>query len=276
MSTPGRVVHNARAARKNDALAGAGRLVSVNPRGVGGSSTVATPDDLSTRRLVDDLEAVRLALGGEPWVFAGATTGAMVGLQYTLRHPRALTGLIVSGGAPSWRFVEEPSSIYYPSHPRRAALDEAAALLHDPAASGADRRRWSELVIRLSTHKREFLPAFLATGGESTVRPRLRAFGEEIRERSYDVADRLGEIAVPTLILCGRHDPKSPSIRASCCAPASRAPSSSRSKRAGTSRTPRSRRSSGPRCGASSATGTPGVLSRSSPREAASTLLRLS
>ena len=204
------LARSARTAPFLDALAGAGRLVSVNPRGVGGSSPAATPDVLSMRRLVDDLEAARLALGGEPWVFAGATIGAMVGLHYALRYPRTLRGLIVSGGAPSWRFVEEPGSIYHPSHPRRRELDEAAALLHDPEASAADRRRWSELVVALSTHKEELLPAFLAGAGEDTVRPRLQAFGEEIRGRSYDVSDRLGEIAVPTLILCGRLDPQVP------------------------------------------------------------------
>jgi len=42
------------------------------------------------------------------------------------------------------------------------------------------------------------------------VRPRLRAFGEAIQRHAYDLTDHLGEIAVPTLILCGRHDPRVP------------------------------------------------------------------
>ncbi|GEM_PF-3876082 len=92
------LARSARTAPFLDALSSAGRLVSVNPRGVGRSSIATSPDDLSMNRLVDDLEAVRLELGGEPWIFAGATIAGMVGLQYALRHPRALTGLIVSGG----------------------------------------------------------------------------------------------------------------------------------------------------------------------------------
>lgn len=36
-------------------------------------------------RLGDDLKGVRQAPGGEPWVFAGTTTGAMVGPQYAVR-----------------------------------------------------------------------------------------------------------------------------------------------------------------------------------------------
>src|SRR5207302_3230514 len=50
-----------------------GRVVSVNPRGVGGSSAGREPRDYTFAQHVDDLEAVRQYLGVERWVFWGGS-----------------------------------------------------------------------------------------------------------------------------------------------------------------------------------------------------------
>jgi proline iminopeptidase len=61
-----------------------GRVVGVNPRGVGSSSEGREPRDFTFRQHVDDLEAVRLHLGVERWVFCGGSGGASIGLLYAL------------------------------------------------------------------------------------------------------------------------------------------------------------------------------------------------
>jgi proline iminopeptidase len=192
------------------ALAEVGRLVFVDPRGVGNSSPATDAEHLTMERLVDDLEQVRLRLGGERWVFVGATIGGMIGLQYALRYPHALAGLIVSGAAPSWRFVEDPSCIYHPHHPQRAAFAAAAAARQKEGASPEERRRWRDLVIELSVHRTENLRRFLSDPADEAVMARLQAFQEEIGSHTYDVSDRLREIVTPTLVLHGRHDPQVP------------------------------------------------------------------
>jgi pimeloyl-ACP methyl ester carboxylesterase len=94
-----------------------GRLVVVNPRGLGRSSG-HTPRDFTLRRCVDDLEAVRRRLGVDRWVFWGSSAGAAVGLLYALAHPAALSGPIVARAGPSGpRIRADERSVVSPRHP---------------------------------------------------------------------------------------------------------------------------------------------------------------
>src|SRR3954462_7788391 len=67
------------------------RIVCVSPRGLGGSSTLE-PNALRSgsgmlEQMVDDIEAVRLAMALGPWVFWGMSGGGWLGLIYAQRHP---------------------------------------------------------------------------------------------------------------------------------------------------------------------------------------------
>ncbi len=94
-----------------------GRLVRVNPRGVGQSTPQWQPDDVTFARHIDDLEAVRQQLGGEPWVYWGASGGGCIGLLYALRYPEALPGLILAAIGPSGRQIAaDARSVLSPLH----------------------------------------------------------------------------------------------------------------------------------------------------------------
>jgi proline iminopeptidase len=60
---------------------------------------------------VEDLEAVRKALGFVTWDFAGHSTGGMLGLMYSVTHPKSLSSLIVVGAAASKDYAGHPDCI---------------------------------------------------------------------------------------------------------------------------------------------------------------------
>jgi pimeloyl-ACP methyl ester carboxylesterase len=156
------------------------RVVWVNPRGVGRSSPVRLQRELTFAQLVDDLDAVRAGLGIDRWVYLGGSSGGCIGLLYALRYPRSLAGLIVEFSTPSAAFIADP------------------AFEHD------------------------FKPSFVRLGDGTYVNLAHRSFDDlTIQLRAnldelgvFDVRDRLGEIALPTLVVAGRHDTTHPPAHA--------------------------------------------------------------
>jgi proline iminopeptidase len=142
-------------------------LVRVNARGVGGSSPAGAPHERTMAQTIADLEAVRRWWGAERWVFSGGSAGGFLGLRYALRRPESLAGLILHACAASLDYFEDPG--------RGAPLPD----WH----KGPD-GRW------VYTGKRE-TPA--------------GAWRKDME--GFDVRARLSALRVPTLLLCGRHDP---------------------------------------------------------------------
>jgi len=143
-------------------------LVQVNARGVGGSSPAGAPHERTMDQTIADLEAVRRWWGAERWVFSGNSAGGFLGLRYALRHPESLAGLILHACAASIDFLEDPGR---------------TAPLPDNQHKGPD-GRW------------------VYTGEQETP---LGAWRKDME--GFDVRAQLGALRVPTLILCGRHDP---------------------------------------------------------------------
>ncbi len=192
-------------------LADEGSLVSVNPRDAGNSSPAREPWELTMASLVDDLEVVRQRLGGEPWVYVGHSGGGFVGLLYALRYQNGLAGLILGDTAANSRFLQDERSIFDPAHPDAAAVAEARRHLADAGAPPEVRRRSSAVYLSAMLYKKEHLPLILdltARGWGASAPRRTQALRDEYP--SYDVVGRLGKISVPTLVMCGRHDPVVP------------------------------------------------------------------
>src|SRR5689334_21210878 len=59
--------------REGGVLAELSRVVTVSPRGLGGSSAGAGSHDLTIDRLVDDVDAVRRHLGLDRWLLHGTS-----------------------------------------------------------------------------------------------------------------------------------------------------------------------------------------------------------
>lgn len=185
------------------ALSRAARFIAVNPRGAGGSADAESPEDLTMRRFADDLESVRANyLDGRRICFAGTSTGGFVGLIFALAYPDGLTGMILNGTAPSYKFFADEDSIWCPENPRNA---KAMAAWDDPAAL-------RQIMISTSLADPSRTEAFIAdTAAGSMARARLNHLIPELTEGSgWDVGGRLHEIEVPTLVIDGRHDHQCP------------------------------------------------------------------
>jgi proline-specific peptidase len=205
-------------------LAGVGagelRVVTLNPRGTGGSSQ--PPDgSYELEDYAEDLDQLRAHLGLEQFDLLGHSHGGFVGMVYALRYPGRLRRLVLLCTAPRFseelREESERAREAHRGHPwfedsmqaleRRQAGDfespeEAAALYAREA------RLW---------FAPEAVPAaegFLEEFGQN--RPDLNALGyfNTRLAPSYDMRPQLREIAVETLVLNGAADFFGPRISA--------------------------------------------------------------
>jgi proline iminopeptidase len=188
------------------ALAAAGRLVVVNPRGMGNSSPAKRVDDLTLRQLADDLEAVRRGLGVGKWIVAGGSSGAHVALLYALAYQGALRGLLLFTTGPAGaELLEDPKALGSPRHPRHAKISESAPLRTEPSELGRAGAQWRQLRADLWCYCEDGTARLmLPRRDEALPSARHRAAMEEFAD--FDVAMELGQIRTPTLVVCGRRD----------------------------------------------------------------------
>jgi proline iminopeptidase len=187
---------------------GMGRLVAINPRGVGRSSG-QDPEDFTFRRHVEDLEVVRRQLGVDRWVFWGSSGGGAIGLLYTLAYPRSLSGSIIEHvGASGTRILQDERSKFSPRYPEYetdlaaiSGTDRHPAMLRAlrPALATAEWVRFWEdhWVLVRDTERLAVCPA--------DVPMRVKASFEEFAT-TFDVDSQLAEIQVPMVIVAGRRD----------------------------------------------------------------------
>ena len=192
------------------------RVLCINPRGVGGSSPRARPEDVTLERIVEDVEAIRRASGIGPWVFWGMSAGSFVGQLYALRYPAALSGLILSSAGPYFRYtVGDPACVLSPSFPAWRERLASAGLLDD-VAQGQD-------VVTVSADTME-VEKVAGVGWVFRLRngPTLLVHPEEppLQFRrilpalwAFDARGWLGSVRVPTLVMCGTADPLVPLAR---------------------------------------------------------------
>jgi proline iminopeptidase len=191
------------------------QFVGIHPRGIGGSSPVTGPRDVTLDQQIKDLEAVRQHMGIDRWVFLGRSGGAITGLLYALRHPSSMSGLILEYMGPSGRLIaEDRRSILSPENPQYedffVQLAAGAEFVRESSVLGTvDRRLQNTEWVRL----RPDLWVLMRGTDALVMCPAddRRAWGtHEEFATGFDVLDQLSEIRVPTLIVAGRLDPLVP------------------------------------------------------------------
>lgn len=81
-------------------------LIAYDQRGCGGSGIPEVEEPLALSRHVDDIGAVRSALGLERPAILAHSFGTVLGLLYALYHPGGLSKLVLIGGAPTRGFQD--------------------------------------------------------------------------------------------------------------------------------------------------------------------------
>lgn len=164
------------------------RLICVDPRGQGRSESFATPEAYAPAQHVADLSGFVEAVGLARVVIGGHSRGGRTGIEFALTHPQRVIGAVAA------------ASPLLGSTPERAA-------------------RFRRLQRILATRG---VDAFLASLGTGPRHPQRRALWQqaahhagaaaliaqyEALARLTPLTERLRELRVPALYLCGSEDP---------------------------------------------------------------------
>jgi aminoacrylate hydrolase len=176
-----------------EALAAQFRVVTFDQRGTG-RNRQDLPEPYSIEAMADDVVEVLDAAGIPACRFVGHALGAAVGLMLALRHPTRIKRLVPVNG---WARLD--------SHTARCFDVRTEILLHSGIAGYAKAQpiflypaAWlSANAARVAAEEAHGVAHFQ---GADTLRRRIAAL------RVFDVADRLGEIATPTLVMANRDD----------------------------------------------------------------------
>ncbi|OGG45894.1 MAG: proline-specific peptidase [Candidatus Handelsmanbacteria bacterium RIFCSPLOWO2_12_FULL_64_10] len=191
--------------RAHSPLADRYRVIGYDMRGHGQSSL--TPP-YTFDQLVDDLEQLRRTLGRDrPMILQDGSFGGMIALSYAVKYPQGLSHLILRGTSPSWRYENELLANY------EARISKAPM---------ATRKMQEKLFSTGIVDDNEFrlikfalAPMYIEDGQKVDMDAILEdsrrgVYHAEVHNHlmaeHYDVVDRLPNIQVPTLILCGEHD----------------------------------------------------------------------
>jgi pimeloyl-ACP methyl ester carboxylesterase len=79
---------------------GFARVIYYDQRGTGLSDFQPGADGYSVEQALDDLDALRLALGIDKWVLVGFSYGGFLAQYYTTTYPQNVAGLVLVGASP--------------------------------------------------------------------------------------------------------------------------------------------------------------------------------
>jgi len=176
------------------------RLVYYDHRGNGRSGRPPI-ETLTLGQLADDGDALRSHLGYEKVAVLGHSFGGCIALQYALRYPQHLARLLLVGTTAAWDYAEE---IVAELHQRAPGADVLTAFLDVPTDDAEFARSQKLVATTLGFHT--FDPLRVERLFGSTIWSAAACARSRELMADCNVASRLGEIAVPTLILAGRHD----------------------------------------------------------------------
>ena len=197
-----------------EALAGLAanrRVIFYDQLGCGRSPAPDDPALWTVERFVDELDAVRDGLGLEQVHLFGSSWGGMLAMQYVIDRDRPPLSLITAGSpasSPRWnQIAARLLSELDPADLAEIERVEAAGIVEGPELDAAVRPFYRRHVCRMDPWPDGLLRSDAAA---NRAMYRYMAGPSEFRIigtlRDWDIMDRLGEIAVPTLITGGEFD----------------------------------------------------------------------
>ncbi|MDD2235604.1 MAG: proline iminopeptidase-family hydrolase [Kiritimatiellae bacterium] len=203
-----------------EAIAETGRrVIFYDQLGCGNSSYPQEPDGWTMQHFIQELDAVRGALGLSRVHLLGQSWGGMLALDYLLGKPAGVESLILASSLSSVKqWTDEANRLRSELPPDvRAVLDrhEAAGTTDAPEYHDAMMAFYNRHVCRLTPWPECLTRAFEKYSAQPEVYFTMwgpSEFHMTGTLKDWDVTDRLGEIRVPTLITFGRYDESTPAI----------------------------------------------------------------
>jgi L-proline amide hydrolase len=201
-------------------LAGSGRrVIFYDQLGCGRSATPSNPDMWTVDLYVEEVDAVREALGLERVHLLGQSWGGMLAMQYALTQPAGVASLVIADSPASMKqWVDEANGLREalpPDVQETLLRHEAAGTTDSPEYDAAMQVFYARHVCRLDP-----LPDCVArTFGLLAENPEVyhtmngpSEFHVTGTLKTWDIVPRLGEITIPTLVISGRYDEATPAI----------------------------------------------------------------
>lgn len=195
------------------------RLVYYDQRGRGRSAEGVRPEDVTLESEIRDLDEVRRHFGLETAALLGHSWGAVLALEYALRHPTRVSHLILMNPAPvslsDLALLRESylEKLGAEMDRQREILASAGYQAGDPEAVTARYRihflpalKRHDDYERLMARMRE---AFFRQGAEGIVKARAvedRLYRDTRERDGYDLLPELRALDIPTLVVTGEDD----------------------------------------------------------------------
>jgi proline-specific peptidase len=183
---------------------------------IGCGRSAASGLDWTVELFVEEVDAVREALGLDRVHLFGNSWGGMLAMEYALTQPAGLESLILASSPasiPQW--VEETARLrsQLPADVQET-LDrhEAAGTVHDEEYVAACMEFYKLHVCRVWPFPDYVQRTFDQIGEVYETMNGPSEFHVVGTLREWSVVDRLGEIRVPTLVVSGEHDEATPAI----------------------------------------------------------------
>jgi L-proline amide hydrolase len=204
-----------------EALSDRRRVVFYDQLGAGNSAVTEPhePAMWTPELYVEEVDAVREALGLERVHVLGHSWGGMLGMQYASGRPEGLVSLIVESSpasVPDWMpEVARLRSELPPEVEATLRAHEEAGTTDDPAYEEAVMVFYNRHLCRTDPWPDWLVQCFQALDANPEVYHSMNGPSEfhvigTIKD--WDISDRLGEIQVPTLVFSGRYDEVTPAV----------------------------------------------------------------
>jgi pimeloyl-ACP methyl ester carboxylesterase len=202
-----------------DRLADACRLILYDQRGRGRSAKNARPEDVTLESDLADLDAVRGHFRLDTTALLGHSWGAVLALEYALRHPARVSRLILANPAPASarefgafrRAYREKLGAGWDRQQELVA--SAAYRAGDPEAVAARYRiHFKPAFARREAYERLMAAmnaAFIGQGRAGILKARAvedRLMRDTWERPDYDLIPGLRELHIPALVITGDHD----------------------------------------------------------------------
>jgi proline iminopeptidase len=185
-------------------------LVYLEPAGTGASGALTDVPRTLARRLADDVDTVRRALGAERIFLIGHSYGGGVAMRYAIEHGEHLAGLVLYSTSAvtdaAWGHDTDTAVDGFAHEPWFAAAHAFLGAPPPPAEYEHDCTRLRRLMpfyFADYTHRRRELAAFVRS---LRCWPRPTELAKDAKEKADDLRPELADLTAPTLVITGRHD----------------------------------------------------------------------
>lgn len=202
-----------------DRLADSFRLVYYDQRGRGRSAEGVRPEDVTMASEIDDLENVRRYFRLGAPALLGHSWGALLALEYALRHPTGVSHLILMNPAPA---SATDHALFRKTYLEKLGrdMDRQRKIADGDAYQAGDldaviaryRIHFKAALTRTADYERLMSvmeAAFAAQGREGILKARAteeRLMRETWQAPDYDLLPRLQTLRAPTLVIADEDD----------------------------------------------------------------------